>query len=111
MRLMDSRSGAKCTRTGSPLLVWTLIAAILIGGLPILTGVIVITDSKPAFTLDICHPIGGVSYNLGQSEAPLIPERTNAQLPRYCGAALEFVSAFSPQVIDSPDPPPPKIGA
>lgn len=93
----------------SSFVAWALIAAILIGGLPMLTGVVVIADSKPALTLDLCHPIGGALYNLGQSEAPLIPTHTAAQLPRESGAAPELVPAFSPRVSQAPDPPPPKI--
>ena len=96
-------------RTSSPFVAWALIAAILIGGLPMLTGVVVIADSKPALTLDVCHPIGGALYNLGQSEAPLIPTHTATQLPRESGAAPELVPAFSPRVSQAPDPPPPKI--
>ena len=98
---------------GSPLIAWALIAAILIGGVPMLTGVVVIADSKPTLTLDVCHPLGGASYNLdlGQSEAPLIPTRVSAQLPTESGEAPEFVALFSPRVSEAPDPPPPKIGA
>ena len=100
-------------RTSSRFVGWALIAAILIGGLPMLNGVVVIADSKAALTLDVCHPIGGASYNLdlGQSEAPLIPTHTAAQLPSESGAAPELVAAFSPRISESPDPPPPKIGA
>ena len=106
-------SQPKFHRMGSPLIVWTLIAAILIGGLPILTGIVVVADSKPALTLDVCHPLGGASYNLdlGQSGAPLIPTHTTAQLPTESGEAPEFVAALPPQVSEAPDPPPPKIGA
>jgi len=96
-------------RTSSPFVAWALIAAILIGGLPILTGVVVIADSKPALTLDVCHPIGWALYNLGQSEALLIPTHTAAQLPRESGAAPELVATFFPRVSKAPDPPPPKI--
>lgn len=111
---MRPRSGtgrAHLPRTGSALVAWALIAAILIGGLPILTGVVVIADSKPALTLDVCHPLVGASYNLDQSAAPLIPKNTAAYLPAESDAAPEFVSAFSPRVTEAPDPPPPKIGA
>jgi hypothetical protein len=94
---------------GSPFVAWVLIAAILIGGLPMLTGLVVVADSKPALTLDICHPAGGAFCNLGQGEAPLIPTHTVAQLPRASGAAPELVAAFSPRVSKAPDPPPPKI--
>ena len=95
----------------SPLLAGALIAAILLGGLPILTGVVVIADSKPALTLDLCHPLSGASFNLDQGEAPLIPKQTSAQLPADCGAAPEFVAAFLPTVSRAPDPPPPKAFA
>jgi hypothetical protein len=98
-------------RTSSPVVAWALIVAMLLGGLPILTGVVVIADSKPALTLDICHPLSGASYNLDQSEAPLIPRHITAQLPADCGAAPEFVALFSPRVSKAPDPPPPKISA
>ena len=96
-----------------PLVAWALTVAILIGGLPMLTGVVVISDSKPALTLDACHPLGGASYNLdlGQGEAPLIPTRIIAQLPAQSGEAPEFVAPFSPQSSNAPDPPPPKLGA
>ncbi len=98
---------------GSRLIVWTLIAAILIGGLPILAGIVVVSDSKPALTLDVCHPLGGASYNLdpGQGEAPLIPTHTIAQLPAESGEVPEIVAAFSPRVSKAPDPPPPKLAA
>jgi hypothetical protein len=95
----------------SSLITWTLIAAVLIGGLPMLTGVVVTSDSKPAFALDLCHPGGGVSYNLSQTEAPLIPKHTAAQLPQELGAAPEPAAPFFPRVSKALDPPPPKIGA
>jgi hypothetical protein len=88
-----------------------LIVAILVGGLPILTGVVVIADSKAALALDVCHPLGGASYNLDQGEAPLIPRHTAAQVPAESGLAPEFVAAFSPRASKAPDTPPPKIGA
>jgi hypothetical protein len=104
--------GANPSRMSAPLIAWTLIAAILIGGLPILSRIVASAVSKPVFTLDVCHPINGVSYNLSQSEAPLIPGHTAAQLPEYSGTAFHLVSVFSPRrVSDPPDPPPPKIGA
>ncbi len=86
-----------------------LIVAIFAGGLPILTGVVVIADPKPAFTLDVCHPIGGVSYNLSQGEAPLIPAHAAAQPSADWSAALEFDAVFPPGSSQAPDPPPPKI--
>jgi hypothetical protein len=110
MEPSSGRAYANVLRIGSPLIAWALIVAILVGGLPILTGVVVMADSKPAFAVDVCHPLGGASYNLDQSEAPLVPTHTTAQLSAESGAAPEFVSAFSPRVSKAPDPPPPKIG-
>lgn len=97
----------------SPLIVWSLIVAILIGGLPILTGIVIVSDSKPALTLDMCHPLGGATYNLdlGQSEAPLIPTHIIAQLPTESGNAPEYVAPPFPKVTKAPDPPPPKLCA
>lgn len=96
---------------GAPLIAYALTVAILLGGLPILTGAVVIADSKPALTVDLCYPLSGASYNLDQSEAPLIPGLITASLPAYCGSTPEFVTPSFPQVSKAPDPPPPKIGA
>jgi hypothetical protein len=93
------------------LLIWALIGAIFIGGLPMLTGVTISGDSKPAFTLDMCHPAGSASYNASQTEAPLIPTHTAFQSPRVSGATPELAAPFFPQISKAPDPPPPKIGA
>jgi hypothetical protein len=90
---------------------WTLIAALFIGGLPTFTGVTIISDSRPGFTLDICHPVGAASFNVSQTEAPLIPTHIAFQLPRASGAAPEVAAPLIPQVSKAPDPPPPKIGA
>ncbi len=111
---MEPRTGRSSAfwdfqRTGSPFVAWILVTAILIGGLPMVTGLVVVADSKPALTLDVCHPAGGTFCNLGQSEAPLIPTHTAAHLPGESGAAPELVAAFSPRVSKAPDPPPPKI--
>jgi hypothetical protein len=94
----------------APLISWTLIAAIFIGGLPMFTGVAITGDTRPGFTLDVCHPVGAASYNVSQTEAPLIPTHIAFQLPRASGAAPELAPPFFPQVSKAPDPPPPKIG-
>jgi hypothetical protein len=114
VQLRDGTAAASLTvrRPDSPPLVWILIAAILIGGMPLLSGIALTGDSKPAFTLDVCHPAGGaVSSNLSQTEAPLIPTHAGAQVPRESSAAPEPIAAFSPRPSEAPDPPPPKIGA
>lgn len=97
--------------TGFPLLVWTLVVVVLVGGLPMFTGIVVSNDSKPAFALDLCHHPGRTSYNLSQSEAPLIPTHSATELPRDFGAAPDLPPLFFPRVSETPDPPPPKIGA
>jgi hypothetical protein len=100
-----------CKFADAPLISRVLIVAMFIGGLPMLTGVTITGDSKPAFTLDMCHPAGSASYNANQTEAPLIPTHTALQLPRAAGAAPELAAPFFPQISKAPDPPPPKIGA
>jgi hypothetical protein len=95
----------------APLISWALIVTIFVGGLPMLTGVTITGDSKPALTLDICHPAGSASFNASQTEAPLIPTHTAFQLPRASGAVAELAAPFFPRVSEAPDPPPPKIGA
>jgi hypothetical protein len=105
--------GTHCngTNAGGSLTAWMLIVALLMGGLPILTGVVVIADNQPAFSLDICHPIAGASYNLDASLAPLIPTPPVAQAPAAAGFAYEVAAPFCPQLRRAPDPPPPKMAA
>jgi hypothetical protein len=98
-------------RPDCPYLVWMLIVAILAGGVPMLGGFAISNDSQPAFTLDICHPGGGASYNLSQAEPPLLPAHSTALPPCESGAAAAPIAAFSPRPNEAPDPPPPKIGA
>jgi hypothetical protein len=89
-----------------------LIVAILVGGLPMLTGVMFTAqDSRPAFTLDICHPIGGAAHTLTPGEAPLVPAQSAVQKLHETGVVDEFVVDLSSRFIAAPIPPPPKIGA
>ena len=98
--------------TTFPLISHALIVAILVGGLPMLTGVVVTAqDSKPAFTLNICHPVGGVAHTLTPGEAPLVPARGAAQTLHESGAIDEFVIDLSSRLREAPLPPPPKVGA
>jgi len=98
--------------TTFPLIACTLVVAILVGGLPMLAGVMVTTqDSRPAFTLDICHPIGGAAHTLTPGEAPLVPVQKIAQPLHESGVADEFVIDLSSRLSEAPIPPPPKIGA
>jgi hypothetical protein len=90
-------------------IAWLLVAALFCGGLPMLTGVVVIADSKPAFTLDVCHPLNAASYNLSPSTAPLVPMHAAAQPLADWGMAREFVALLPPGAARAPDPPPPKL--
>src|SRR5579883_3380356 len=99
----------KSAAAGSAAIAWLLAAAILLGGLPAFTGVTLTGDSRPAFTLDICHPAGAAALGGAQIEAPLIPARAAAWAPVCCGAAPEFVVRFTLQLNQAPDPPPPKL--
>ncbi len=95
-----------------PFIACTLIVAILVGGLPMLAGVVVTAqDSRPAFTLDICNPVGGAAHTLTPGEAPLVPAQSVAQSPDESGVADEFVIDLSSRLSEAPIPPPPKIGA
>jgi hypothetical protein len=100
-----------CKFAHAPLISRVLIVAMFIGGLPMLMGVTITSDSKPAFVLDLCHPVGGASFNATPNEAPLIPTHTAFQLPRASGAVTELAAPLFPRVSKAPDPPPPKIGA
>ena len=90
-----------------PAVACALIVALLLGGLPMLSGLVVVQDSRPAFTLDICHPIGAVTHTFS-SEAPLIPTPAIAQTLRESGAAYDFVIRFSSRIGEAPNPPPPE---
>lgn len=95
-----------------PVLACVLAIAILAGGLPILTGVVVAgQDSKPAFTLDICHPIGGATHTLTPDEAPLVPAQGMAQTLYESGTVDASLTTFCSRLGEAPIPPPPKIGA
>jgi len=91
-----------------PAIACALIVALLVGGLPMLSGLVVAQDSRPAFTLDICHPIGGVTHTLSSSEAPLIPTLRIAQTLQESGVAWSFVIRLSSRIGEAPNPPPPE---
>ena len=77
-----------------------------------LTGVVVTAhDSRPAFTLDICHPIGGAAHTLTPCEAPLVPAQGVAQTLHESGDADAPVIKLTSRQNEAPDPPPPKACA
>jgi hypothetical protein len=90
-------------------IAWLLIAALLCGGLPMFSGVVVVADSKPAFTLDVCHPLSGASYNLSPATAPLINALPAVPPPADWGTASEFAALLAGRPARTPDPPPPKL--
>jgi hypothetical protein len=65
-------------------------------------------DSKPAFTLDICQPIGSATHTFSASEAPLIPALPIAHTLQESGVADEFVIQLSSRLGEAPNPPPPE---
>ena|SRR5579859_4816293 len=93
----------------SPAIAYVLIAALFVGGLPMLSGLVVAPDSRPAFTLDICHPIGGTAHGVATCEAPLIPTQQLVQLLPEFEIASEFVIGLSSRPDEAPTPPPPKV--
>jgi hypothetical protein len=96
-------------RGSSPVIAAALIVARLLGGLPLLSGVIITTsDSGPAFTLDICHPLPGLNHSSGFSPVPLVDGPPSLDQPFPCGIVYQ---PQTPPVIgasEAPDPPPPK---
>jgi hypothetical protein len=95
----------------SSVITCALIVALFVGGLPMLSGIVVAGDSQPAFTLDICHPVGGAAHSLTPLEAPLVPAHGIVQRPMLLGMAHESVIGLSSRLNEAPDPPPPKTGA
>ncbi len=91
-----------------PAIACALVVALLVGGLPMLSGLVVAQDSRPAFTLDICHPIGAVTQTLSSGEAPLIPTLDIAQTLPESGVAYDFVIRLSSRMGEAPNPPPPE---
>lgn len=96
-------------RSANPLALIALLAGFLIGGLPSLTGLTVVSfDSKPAFTLDICHP----SQSAESPAAPVfaLPEPAFSLRPILYdfGAQIQAAMFALKDRGDPPDTPPPK---
>ena len=84
--------------------------ALTLGSVQPLLGVIVYQDSRPAFTLDICHPLQ--SLDQSPSVVPLAPPSARGRfvlvgVARVC----ELVSRPLTEFIADIDPPPPKPAA
>jgi hypothetical protein len=99
----------KRKRGFSAVIAQALIVALLLGGLPLLSGVIITrTHGAPALTLNICHPLPGLNQGSGFSAVPLVDGQPSVEQPFCCGTAED---ARTPAVIrasETPDPPPPK---
>jgi hypothetical protein len=91
-------------------MAWTLIATLLAGALPMLSGIVLIADPTPAYTLDICHPLTACSFSLDQSAAPLVPAQLTAPALVILKFIYEYALPFSPRPNPAPDPPPPRNG-
>lgn len=93
-----------------PVVASALVVAILFAGLPMLAGVrMSVQDSRPAFTLDICHPIGGAVHAMTPCAAPLVPSQRSLQALHEAGVADESVVNRSSRLNEAPIPPPPKF--
>lgn len=96
-------------RESSAMIAGALIVALLAGGLPLLSGVIMMrTTGAPAFTLDICHPLPGAGHGPGfftVSFADPVPPFEKL-IPR--GIADEPQAPPVIRASESPDPPPPR---
>lgn len=86
-----------------------LIVALLVGGLPLFTGVIVTrANGAPALTLNICNPLPGLNQGAGFSAVPLVDGQPVIEKPSSYTTAYEAPSPLAVRAGESPDPPPPK---
>ncbi len=88
-----------------------LIVSLLVGGLPVFSGVIV-QPSAPAFTLDICHPMPGLDRSLGGiSLAVPLPSRMLIPALTRRGVSSDSYSLWRSRPDEAPNAPPPKAPA
>lgn len=93
----------------SAVIAGLLIMALLVGGIPQLSGVVVTgTRDAPAFTLNICHPPPGLNYGSGFSAVPLI-SGPHIYKPPLSEVARRVSVALATRAREAPDPPPPKL--
>jgi hypothetical protein len=91
------------------LLALVLITGFLVGGFPSIFGIsIVASQSRPAFTLDICHPLSSMASPSGVTFQ--VPAPSFAVKPVLIDFGENVLPAMaSPQRRgDAPDPPPPR---
>jgi len=86
-----------------------LIVAVLAGGLPLFSGVVVMRNSVPEFSLDICHPLESATQ---ASPCLIVLPVASSEFVfslRDRGVMDDLPRAFRSRLDDSPDPPPPEL--
>jgi hypothetical protein len=89
----------------------TLVLAIFIGGLPILSGVTIAADGAPAFTLDICHPQQSPAQLSLPDFVPPARPFTIAAAGRDFGTCERAPQRLNSRLHDSIDPDPPEVSS
>ncbi len=87
-------------------LAFTLAAIVLIATAPA-AFVPIVTDSVPALTLDICHPLLSIGSPTATTLAAA-PARWTAFVPTLRTPARRREHRLTARLADSPDTPPPK---
>jgi hypothetical protein len=91
------------------LLAVILVTGFLVGGFPSIVGLtIVASQSRPAFTLDICHPLSSMASPSGVTFQ--VPGPSFALKPSLIDFGEHILPAMAAprDQYDAPDPPPPR---
>ena len=95
-------------RSARSILAAILTVGVLFGGVPSFTGIIVVTsNSRPAFGLDICHPIPSADLTSAGVAVPGRPFALSSALGDF-GELADPVVPDLGMLRDPPDLPPPK---
>lgn len=87
-----------------------LMAVLLIGGLPLVSGVAIVRspNNTPAFTLNICRPLPGLNQGSGFSAVPLVEKILAFEKPPLRGIVFETSAPSLNRANERPAIPPPK---
>lgn len=86
-----------------------LVVALFVAYMPVSAGVIVTrSEGLPTFTLDVCHPLPGLSRAPGFSAVPLTEGTPLRENCFWRSSADEPPVARVIRTSECPDPPPPK---
>jgi hypothetical protein len=97
------------SRSIKPWLSVILISGLLAGGLPSFVGLTVMRlDSKPAFSLDICHPLESAFSAVNIAVIVPEPRFILQQILADLGPQVETVLPERESLNDPPDSPPPR---